>query len=297
MFVQNKNFGQSELLQFNYQLNGYDYPSHIHQFAEIGYVIDGGLDIIVNGQRVSAHAGDFIYIAPFHVHEYITPEYCDALICAFPNSLTPDFFTGFDGRSRASALFCCRRGVEDYFRSVFIEGGLGPVMNKLDRSVGNYTDTYYIPLGDPAMLFGIRSCFYAILGEFMKNARPIGGADGTETLSRLLLWLEKHYAGPVRLTAAAAALGYSSNYLSHRIKKLSGMSFCELVSYLRVERAIGLLRENSSRRVIDVALDCGFANERGFHRAFRSVTGKTPGEYMRSQLSSDGLHISKKSPQ
>ena len=35
--------------------------------------------------------------------------------------------------------------------------------------------------------------------------------------------------------------------------------------------------------MIDIAFECGFANERSFYRAFQSVTGMTPGEYRRSK--------------
>ena len=35
--------------------------------------------------------------------------------------------------------------------------------------------------------------------------------------------------------------------------------------------------------VIDIALECGYENERSFYRAFLRVTGMTPGEYRKSK--------------
>jgi AraC-like DNA-binding protein len=35
--------------------------------------------------------------------------------------------------------------------------------------------------------------------------------------------------------------------------------------------------------MIDIALECGYANERSFYRAFSRVTGMTPGEYRKSK--------------
>lgn len=50
---------------------------------------------------------------------------------------------------------------------------------------------------------------------------------------------------------------------------------------LRIERAKELLVTDSDRPVGAVAAACGFETESGFHRAFRTATGETPGEYRR----------------
>ncbi len=51
---------------------------------------------------------------------------------------------------------------------------------------------------------------------------------------------------------------------------------------LRVDRARALLRADPRRPIAGIALACGFAGEAQLHRAFRAVTGATPGAYRAS---------------
>jgi AraC family transcriptional regulator len=49
---------------------------------------------------------------------------------------------------------------------------------------------------------------------------------------------------------------------------------------LRAERAAALLR-TTTRPLIEVAADCGFAHQAHMTRVFRAMFGVTPGEYRR----------------
>lgn len=282
MFIQDKNFGPTDRLRYNFQIKCYDYPAHIHQYAEIGYVVSGSLDVIVNGSRETAKEGDFILIFPMQVHEYSTPEHCDALICAFGNSLTPEFLYGTDGMVGETAVFRCGASVERYFRSVFIDGELdGVPMEKPSDPDKSDTVSHYVDLYPPESLFRVKSVLYALLDEYLGVVKLTRRDGANEPLAKVLLYLNEHYTEDITLAEVASALGYSANYLSHRIKKASGMSFNVLLGNLRVEHAVRVMTGDGEKRMIDIALESGFSNERSFHRTFKSVTGFTPGEYLR----------------
>jgi transcriptional regulator GlxA family with amidase domain len=51
---------------------------------------------------------------------------------------------------------------------------------------------------------------------------------------------------------------------------------------MRIERAQVMLLHEPARPVASVGFACGFESESGFHRAFRTATGMTPGEYRRA---------------
>ncbi len=276
MFIQNQNFGSPEQLQYNFQMNGYVYPPHIHQFSELGYVISGELKVIINGRSMTAKEGEFILIQPLRIHEYNTPKGCRVFICAFANSLFPEL-SASDGKN----IFKCGRSVEDYFKATIVNGELNghPMPRDMIRADETRTDSCYIDLSSPQLLMRIKSCFYAVFSEYeLQNDGADEKKRGNPMLD-LLLWLNEHYTEPVKLMDAAACLGYSPNYLSHIIKRVSGMSFNDILGSLRIDHALKLLARPHAR-IIDVALDCGFSNERSFHRAFRRVTGKTPSEYL-----------------
>lgn len=277
MFVQKQNFGVNDRLQFNFQLNTYNYPLHIHQFAELCYLIDGSLEVTVNDRVLTLHAGDYLFIAPLSVHGYSTPERCDAVVMAFPTSLLPEAVTinSFSAGHRSDAP-----DAAGYFESLFVRGGLGtPAFAPADNDQPSQMRLFYIDLAGQRQFIRVRSALGALLAECSENSdKPTGDTDA---LAKLLRWLDRHFTEPVTLSDAASALGYSCNYLSHRIKKLSGMSFPDILSNLRVEYSRDLLLRGMT--VLDAALESGFETERSFYRAFRKITGMTPGEYVKGK--------------
>ncbi len=83
------------------------------------------------------------------------------------------------------------------------------------------------------------------------------------------------------LSAATVAqrLGVSVRYL-HMLFEGEQHSFSTHVAYQRLRRAMALLTNPalSHWRIIDIALEAGFADVRTFNRAFRREFGCTPGE-------------------
>ncbi|GAA5153610.1 helix-turn-helix domain-containing protein [Pseudonocardia eucalypti] len=76
----------------------------------------------------------------------------------------------------------------------------------------------------------------------------------------------------------ATACGISRRTL-FRVLAEGGEGFTELVRRHRVRRAKELLRAHPGRLLSTVAHESGFGGEAQLHRAFRAVTGTTPGAY------------------
>ena len=82
----------------------------------------------------------------------------------------------------------------------------------------------------------------------------------------------------VTLSRLAGKLGYSEFYISRKFREISGMSFRD---YLRQRRLAFALKEvrDTSRGLLDIALDYGFSSHEAFSRSFKEAYGVTPGEY------------------
>ncbi len=282
MFVQTQNFGVSEELLFNLQCHRYNYRAHIHHFAELGYVIAGELEVTVGSRSYTAKAGDFVLIRPFEVHGYRTPATAHFFVCAFPGSLVPEFFES-TSLLLGETVFRAREAAERYFVASFVEGGIDGRSfepEKIPPIGGSPTDEHRLDLRSSRVLMQVKSAFYGVLGEYLPQSEQTSGSGESEPLVKLLLWLDAHFTEPISLSDAASELGYSANYLSHIIKRGSGMSFPEILGSLRVERAVRLLASPHGR-MLDVALECGFATERSFNRTFLRHAGCTPSEYAR----------------
>jgi AraC-like DNA-binding protein len=83
--------------------------------------------------------------------------------------------------------------------------------------------------------------------------------------------------GTFALSSIARQLGVSSRTLQRRLAE-HGASFHRIVSEARFRRALELL-EDTGRTTEDIAATLGFADARGFRRAFRRWSGLSPRAY------------------
>ncbi|MBO5219869.1 MAG: AraC family transcriptional regulator [Clostridia bacterium] len=280
MKVQSENFIANGTFKYNLERAYYNYVQHVHRFAEIGYVIDGELDLTADGRTYRAKKGDFIYIAPMQLHGYHTPESTEFLVSAFTGTLIGDFLADNEGLCGVTPVFTCSESVRQFFHTTFIDGELGNDTVSVACSSERATETHIVDYSSPEVLYRIKSCLYAVLGEYCRTTEMVPVSGDANIFSDVMHYLADHYRDPVTLSSTAAAIGYSAGYLSHVIKKTCGMNFSAVLGSLRIEYAMYLIRSNYTGTMLELALECGFGTERSFHRMFRRVTGSTPGEYM-----------------
>jgi AraC family transcriptional regulator len=99
-------------------------------------------------------------------------------------------------------------------------------------------------------------------------------------LTRVLDHIEAHLEGDLSLDQLASIACLSRFHFARAFKAAVGQSPHRYVSAKRLERAKALLvRED--RALVDIALALNFSCQANFTRAFRQVTGLTPGQYRR----------------
>ena len=60
----------------------------------------------------------------------------------------------------------------------------------------------------------------------------------------------------------------------------SSDTFSQFVNIYRVEHAKRVMRRNPDKKIVDIYIESGFANEGSFFRTFKAVTGMTPKEWL-----------------
>lgn len=88
---------------------------------------------------------------------------------------------------------------------------------------------------------------------------------------------------PWRLDNLADEVGTSQSYLSRRFRKYTGKTVVEYLTARRIERAM-LLLQTTDRKVLDIALACGFGDLSHFNRTFRRHVHASPTGYRKSRL-------------
>jgi YesN/AraC family two-component response regulator len=84
----------------------------------------------------------------------------------------------------------------------------------------------------------------------------------------------------LKLSDVADALGTNRTYISTCIRNYNGSSFSLFVNAYRVEYAQQLLRSNADIKLSEVWSSSGFSSESSFFRAFKTITGTTPKDWI-----------------
>ena len=269
MIIQKTNFGSVNIIRSGVHEGKYCFGDHIHQFAELVWVLDGEIEMTVNGRTEIARKGDFTVINPFAIHSFNTPEYSKIHIAVISDSF-------IIGRISTDELYGERE------RAVFTPSD--ELLTFLDKK--GYVELCVSQLGvrnDNNYLHTMSSLIYLIYTEYFNTVPILTTSTGKNALSNILIYVMEHFTENITLEGVGAALGYSPKYVSNCIAGLSGFNFRRLVNSLRVEYAKNLLINQKHLTVMDVALQSGFSNERSFHRAFLDIVGTTPAVYRRSK--------------
>ena len=94
-------------------------------------------------------------------------------------------------------------------------------------------------------------------------------------------YLSERLAENVSVRALAELVGLSPFHFCRVFKQTTGVSPLRFVTQERITRAQQLIRE-TSRSLIEIALDVGYTNPSHFAQVFRRVAGVTPTEFRRS---------------
>jgi len=89
------------------------------------------------------------------------------------------------------------------------------------------------------------------------------------------------------LSSLAKATGLSTHHLSEVLNKHAGKNFYEFINGYRVEFVCNAFREARPGKILDIALDAGFASKSTFNAIFKQHTGQTPSQYRKGLAVSD----------
>ena len=264
MIIFQREFGYGEQYRGSVKDVKYNIRSHVHQFSELVFVMEGVLNAVIDGKEYEVHPGEIAVITPFQMHGFTCKEKAKFYMCVFSNNCVPDYHVDVE-------FFHNRE------HSVFTAS------NAIKEQISDMLNEYPHPLSvsDGAVPRKIKAIFYSVFSEFVSNNPNVLSAKKNDVLSSIFLYLNEHYREKITLKSVGKALGYNPKYLSQCLSALPDMSFPTILNSLRVDHAKKLLI-NSNFKIIDIAFECGFENEQSFYRTFLKIAGMTPGEYKKA---------------
>lgn len=139
--------------------------------------------------------------------------------------------------------------------------------NEYKSSLKNHGDTIRKPLLDNLIITD---------GSDLQNHTLESGSSSQ--INRAKKYIEDNYMNSITLEDVGDYIGFNPSYFSSLFKKVTGLSFLEYLSKIRIEKAKELLKE-SDLRVQDVCIMVGYSDVKYFSKLFIKYTGLKPKEY------------------
>ena len=266
-FFENFHSASADCPYFDGDMRNIQYLSHFHTEIELVLVKSGAVEVTCQGNTFRADKGDICIFMPGEIHSFSSPE---------------------DNHLYIIKLYCRNNAEKTDFSSLRIScnpiGKSSPKYNALTRKIELLAAE--MTKKAPGYAFAASSAAADIIAFILRELSPVSikPDEHKRHLSEVALLdsvnglIESRYFENIELEDAAKYCSLSKYYFAHLFKSTAGTTFCEYLTLYRLERAVPLLTD-TSKKISEIAMDCGFSNIRSFNRAFRRIYKKSPGEY------------------
>lgn len=230
---------------------------HFHEGIELVYALDGSFTGTVNNQPFQVNAGEMLVNGCYAVHSYDDVP-CNSIIALIPLNAVPSL----------SAVL-----TEKHFRDIIIKDAETKPLLRLMRLLDEFD-------GNAVMKRGVS---VAILGYLIEELglADFGDPGITSFLKDVLTYLSQHFREPISAEQLATRFGYSTQRFTNLFREGIGYTLPKYVSTLRIRHAARLMM-TTSKSMVEIASECGFANPRIMDQVFREEFGVSPADYIKS---------------
>ena len=239
----------------SFQGRNMNFPPHVHQEVEIVTVLEGSVQLTKNGSVHRMYPGDSALIEPGSIHAYQS-EGCLCLYTMFDPVRVPSMENEIHNTVYPQPVW---RGISEEY------------MHAVTRLASEHPQH-----GAQGLIKGYLYVILSLLTEHLQAGRQIGRPY--DNFQDILRYVCQHFNEDIPIADTARHFGITYEHLSRLYKTKTGMTYSEHIRQLRIAKAKQLLQE-SSHSILDIAIECGYTNERTFYRAFQSSVGVTPKAY------------------
>lgn len=254
---------------------------HSHEFYELFYVYEGEFHQNLNGNKLTMHTGDFCLIPPGVYHALDVHNYSIVLnILISKNKFQEIILSGLKGNNILSNFFISgtySANVNDYI--IFHTYGdlqLQDIVLDMCLEFVNQDAYFHYFLN-----LGLMKIFGLLLRDYEKSYElPAFKKKKDSQNFAILLYFEQNYK-TITLASLAEKFHYSPQYMSNRVKQITGLSFSAYLLQKRMDIATDLLI-NTTMKVHQISEEIGYVSHEHFIRSFRKFYHMSPSAYRSS---------------
>ena len=257
-----------------------EYPIHFHDDMEVVYVLDGTITLRNGYYTYNLKQGDVYILNDREMHSFeSTGE--DNMVMMLQLDLT--YFSRYYDNLRNS--FFVTEMEDDSDESLDILRGILAriMMEVLQKGYGYEHKVIESTHNLIACLMSDFRYFVMEDGKFKNEAKNKGNKILAGRLNRITDYMYDNYNRKLTLNEIAEREHLSIYYLSHIIKEAAGLSFQDLLSYIRVEESEKLLL-GTNKKIGTIAEETGFSAVRYYIKHFEHWFGMHPAEYRKKYI-------------
>ncbi|HML38392.1 MAG TPA: AraC family transcriptional regulator [Bacillota bacterium] len=266
-----------------------EYPIHFHDDMEVVYVLEGSVGMKNGYYSYTLNQGDIFILNGREVHSFHHTGQPNMVMML---QIDISFFSKYYGNLRNS-FFVTDMKNEDDENLEALRSILGRIMlDILDKGYGYEYKAIEAVHNLLANLLANFQYFTMENGKFVNEAKNIGNKVLAGRLNRITDYMYENYSRRLTLNEIAEQEHLSIYYLSHVIKEATGLSFQELLSFIRVEESEKLLL-GTNKKIGAISEESGFSAIRYYIKYFTKWFGMHPMEYRKKytgNVSSREIH-------
>lgn len=256
---------------------------HKHAFFEMLYVIEGHCEQVINGKTQHLEAGDLCLLAPNIEHGIRVFDSSIVINILIRHSTFEDIFLhAIRDRSRLSLFF-----LGNLFENSAIRALLYRTEN--EETLRNYILDMYAEqtMSDSFSDRIICSLLTIFFAQLTRKYTPFDEMSALKEkkspyADEMIAYILDHYQ-TVTLNDLADHFHFAVPYCSKLVKTITGSSFSDLITRIRLQRGENLL-SHTQTPIAEIAEMIGYKNPETFIRAFERIYGMSPSQYRRSSL-------------
>lgn len=262
-------FGSTADIFINCHMESMNHVIHSHDFFEIIYVCKGNITDWVDGTEINLTEGELCIHNPNAEHkiEKMYEEEDMILNILLPPSMLQRSFYSMLMENKELDHFFYNFMISSDSSSNFMV--FHDTSSRVDTIIELLTEEFL--RGDNASRFVLESTLVVLFGELLRNYKS------NPFSQKLITYITEHLSD-INMEMTAQEFGYHKNYFPNIVKEQTSHTFWELVTDIRLQKAINLLLF-TKHPIDEISNIIGYKSTASFYNHFKRKYQMTPNQY------------------